>query len=52
MPLVVLRIVGSHKDEKIHKVLTLIDSKKWDVVLVGILVDLELYFPVIGKEIS
>lgn len=39
---IVLRVIGSHEDEEIKKVFSLVYRLKWNVVLVGILVDLEL----------
>ena len=49
---VVGRVIGSEEDEEVKKVFGLVYCVEWDVVLVGILVDLELELSVVGKQIS
>lgn len=49
MSFVVLRVIGSHEDQEIKEVLRLVYRIKWNVVLVGILVDLELDISVVGE---
>ena len=45
-------VIGSEEDEEVKKVFGLVYGVEWDVVLVGILVDLELELSVVGKQIS